>query len=281
MPRFDPRDKVAAVTGAAAGIGRALAIQLARGGCSVALCDVDAEGLRSVRRECEALGVAAPSTTLDVGDGEAVSSWANEVASSLGAVHFVFNNAGTTLVSRARNLSVEEFEWLMGVNFWGVVHGTLAFLPHLEASGGGHIVNVSSAFGLIGNPGQSAYSASKFAVRGFTEALSMELVEEGSPVRAHVVHPGAVSTSFAREASFGTKEKPERSREEMVASFEKMARTSADEAARVILTGVARNNPRIMVGLDARGISLLQRLFPKTYQRIARPGIARRGLQQV
>jgi butyryl-CoA dehydrogenase len=210
-----------------------------------------------------------------------VFSWADEVVSSLDAVHFVFNNAGATLVSRVRNLSRGELEWLMGVNFWGVVHGTMAFLPHLEVSGGGHIINISSAFGLIGNPGQSSYSASKFAVRGFTESLSMELEAEGSPVRAHVVHPGAVRTGIAKNARFGAKEKLESPRGDMVAAFEAIARTSPEQAASTILKGVARNSPRIIVGLDARAISLLQRLFPKTYQRIARPGIKRRGLQQV
>lgn len=281
MARLDTQDKVAAVTGAAAGIGRALAIQLAKRGCAVALCDVDSEGLRVVRTECEDLGVRAISTTLDVAERKAVFAWADEVVSSLGAAHFVFNNAGTTLLSRVRNLSTEELEWLMGVNFWGVVHGTLAFLPHIEHCGGGHIVNVSSAFGLIGNPGQSAYSASKFAVRGFTEAVSMELVAEGSPVRAHVVHPGAVSTDIAVNARFGAAEEPGQSHEKMVAAFQKMARTKAEDAAEVILKGVARNSPRIIVGLDARAISLLQRLFPKTYQWIARPGIKRRGFHQV
>lgn len=281
MAGLATQDKVAVVTGAAGGIGRALATLLARQGCSVALCDIDEDGLSVTRAECEALGVQAVSAKLDVARREAVLSWADEILSSLGAVHFLFNNAGTTLVSRVRNLSADEFEWLMGVNFWGVVHGTLAFLPHIEGSGGGHIVNVSSAFGLIGNPGQSAYSASKFAVRGFTEALSMELVAEGSPVRAHVVHPGAIATNIARDARLGAGESPERERDEMVAAFEKMARTSAERAAQAILRGVARGSPRIMVGLDARGISLLQRLFPKKYQRIIQPGIKRRGLQQV
>ena len=208
-------------------------------------------------------------------------SWAEDVHSTFAAAHFVLNNAGTTVVARVRNLSEEELVWLMGVNFWGVVNGTQAFLPILERSGGGHIVNLSSAFGLIGNPGQSAYSASKFAVRGFTEALSMELVAEGSPVRAHVVHPGAVLTDIARNAKFGVRESSETEREVMVDAFERIARTSAERAARTILDGVARNSPRIMVGADARGISALQRLFPKTYQRIARPGIKRRGLHQV
>ena len=277
----DLRDKVAAVTGAGDGIGRALAKQLASEGCNVALCDVNETALEATRVACQQSGVEATARVLDVSQADGVFAWADEVVHEHGGVHLVFNNAGTTLVATARNIDLEEFRWLMGINFWGVVYGTKAFLPHLDASGGGHIVNISSAFGLIGNPGQSAYTASKFAVRGFTEALSIELGVEGSSVRAHVVFPGGTATAIARNARMGKRQAPDRRPEEMHAEFDRMARTTADEAARTIIAGVRKGKRRIVVGLDARGISALQRLFPKGYQRMVERGARRRGLSQV
>lgn len=275
------KGRVAAVTGAGGGLGRALAFELARRGCALALCDLDSSALESTRRECEALGVETTARTLDVSDRAGVYAWADEVVAEHGRVDLVINNAGATVVATARNLTLTELEWLMGVNFWGVVHGTKAFLPHLEASGSGHVVNISSAFGLIGYPGQAAYSASKFAVRGFTEALAMELHVEGVPVQAHVVHPGGVATGIARNARMGSHEPERRPREAMNAEFDRMARTSAEAAARTIVDGVCRGKPRILVGADARGISLMQRLLPGAYQRLVRFGSKRRGLGQV
>jgi NAD(P)-dependent dehydrogenase (short-subunit alcohol dehydrogenase family) len=277
----DLRGAVAVVTGAGSGIGRALATHLAASGCQVAACDVDAAGLEATRAACQDLGATASSRVLDVSEAVPVFDWAQEVVSRHGAPHFVFNNAGAALLATVRNLALEEFQWLMGVNFWGVVHGTQAFLPRLEAAGRGHIVNISSAFGLIANPGQSAYTASKFAVRGFTEALSIELRVEGSPVRAHVVHPGGVATSIARNARLGRNQAPDRPRDEMLTEFDRIARTTADEAARTIVAGVLRGRRRILVGMDARAISALQRLLPSGYQRLVELGVRRRGLTQV
>ncbi len=277
----DLRDKVAAVTGAASGIGRALALHLAGAGCETALCDVDAAGLEETRARCEKLGVRASARVVDVARADEVLAWAEDVVARHGAVHLVLNNAGVTLLSTVRDLELDELEWLMGVNFWGVVHGTKAFLPHLEAAGGGHVVNVSSAFGLIANPGQSAYTASKFAVRGFTEALSIELAVQESPVRAHLVLPGGVATAIARNARLGRGQAPERPREQMLAEFDRMARTPPEKAARAIVEGVLRGNPRIVVGADARVISFLQRLLPRRYQGLVGRGVRRRGLTQV
>ncbi len=277
----DLRNKVAVVTGAADGIGRALATKLAGSGCQVALCDLDEAGLERTRAACAELGATATGRVLDVSQADEVFAWAQEVVAQHGAVHLVFNNAGTTLIATVKNLTLAEFNWLMGINFWGVVHGTKAFLPHLEAAGGGHIVNISSAFGLVGNPGQAAYTASKFAVRGFTEALSIELGVQGSSVRAHVVHPGGIATGIARNARMGSHQVADLPREEMLAEFDRMARTTAEKAARVIIQGVLRGNRRIVVGLDARAISTLQRLLPKSYQRLVEFGARRRGLTQV
>jgi NAD(P)-dependent dehydrogenase (short-subunit alcohol dehydrogenase family) len=277
----DLRERVAVVTGAAGGLGRALAVYLASSGCRVALCDIDGVGLENTRSACEKLGATATGRVLDVSHGDDVFTWAQQVADQHGAVHLVFNNAGTTLVATVKNLTLDEIRWLMGVNFWGVVHGTKAFLPYLEAAGGGHIVNVSSAFGMIGNPGQSAYTVSKFAVRGFTETLSIELGVEGSSVQAHVVHPGGIATGIARNARMGEHQVADLPREEMLAEFDRMARTTADKAARVIVEGVRRGKRRIVVGMDARAISTLQRLLPKSYQRLVEIGVRRRGLTQV
>jgi NAD(P)-dependent dehydrogenase (short-subunit alcohol dehydrogenase family) len=277
----DLEGSVATVTGAASGIGRALATHLAGRGCQVALCDVDAAGLEATRAACQALGATASARVLDVAQAEPVFAWAQEVVSRHGAPRFVFNNAGAALIATVENLALEEFQWLMGVNFWGVVHGTQAFLPHLVAAGRGHIVNLSSVFGLIANPGQAAYAASKFAVRGFTETLSLELRVAKSPVRAHVVHPGGVATAIARNARLGRNQAPERSRQEMLAAFDRLARTTPDAAARTIVAGVLRGKPRILVGMDARVISALQRLLPGAYQRLVERGARRRGLTQV
>ncbi len=167
--------KVAAITGAGSGIGRELALQLARSGCHLALCDVEEEGLAGTVGMVREAGVRVTGAKVDVADREAVHGWADAVVGDHGRVNLVFNNAGVILGSTIEGGGYEDFEWLFGVNFWGVVHGTRAFLPHLRASGEGHVVNVSSVFALIGIPGQGAYGASKAAVRGFTEALRMEL----------------------------------------------------------------------------------------------------------
>ncbi len=261
------RDRVAAVTGAASGIGRALALALADEGCHVALSDVDAAGLEPVRAEAERRGVRATARRVDVADREAVFAWADAVAAEHGRVNLVFNNAGVALGATLRNVTFEEFEWLMAIDFWGVVYGTRAFLPHLERAGEGHVVNVSSVFGLIGFPGNGTYCAAKFAVRGFTETLREELALEGSSVTASCVHPGGIKTSIARNSRLGQNEPELRDRETLAAEFERMARTTPERAAQVILAGVRRNRSRILIGPDARLLHGLLRLFPVAYQR--------------
>ena len=194
---------------------------------------------------------------------------AERVAGHFGAVHLVINNAGVALGATVERMTYEDFEWLMGINFWGVVYGTKAFLPHLKAAGEGHIVNVSSVFGLIGVPTQSAYNAAKFAVRGFTESLRQELEMEGGKVSCTSVHPGGIKTNIARNARMAEGMEhitgdPEKARRD----FEKMFRTTPDEAARTILKGVRGNKRRVLIGSDARAIDSMQRLMPTAYQRI-------------
>ncbi|MDR3417414.1 MAG: SDR family NAD(P)-dependent oxidoreductase [Nevskia sp.] len=263
-------NKVAAITGAGSGMGRSLAVQLARGKCEVALSDVNEAGLAETVRLASQYGVKVTSKKVDVADRAAVYAWAEEVARDHGRVNLIFNNAGVALGATVDGVSYEDFEWIVGINFWGVVYGTKAFLPHLKASGDGHIINTSSVFGLMGVPSQSAYNATKFAVRGFTEALRQELELAGVPVSATSVHPGGIKTNIAKAArmtasirDIGLDDK--RSSEK----FEKMFITTADRAAAIILKAVRCNKRRVLVGPDAHAIDLMVRLFPSGYQRIA------------
>lgn len=263
------KDKVAVITGAGSGIGRALAGQLAAQGAKLALSDVNEAGLRET---VEALGLDSErvmSKVFDVADRDAVYTFADEVMAHFDAVHLVINNAGVALGASVEEMSYEDFEWLMGINFWGVVYGTKAFLPHLKAAGEGHIVNVSSVFGLIGVPTQSAYNAAKFAVRGFTESLRQELEIENGGVSCTTVHPGGIKTNIARNARMGAGvEKITGDVDKARRDFEKMFRTTPEEASQTILKGVKGNKRRVLIGSDARAIDSMQRLMPTAYQRI-------------
>lgn len=265
-------NKVAAITGAGSGIGRALAVALAAKGCHLALSDVDEAGLEETERQTAALGVRVTSEVVDVANREAMYAWADQVASEHGRVNLIFNNAGVAVASTVEKMSYGDFEWLMGVNFWGVVHGTKAFLPHLKASGEGHIINVSSVFGLAGIPSQSAYNSAKFAVRGFTESLRQELDMLGYGVSASCVHPGGIKTRIAKSArmnesigDLGLGSPDTETREK----FERSFITTAQRAAGTILSGVQRDQRRILVGPDARVYDWLVRLLPTAYQRVA------------
>ncbi|HXK23094.1 MAG TPA: SDR family NAD(P)-dependent oxidoreductase [Myxococcota bacterium] len=270
------RGWVAAVTGSASGIGRALAHELARQGCELALSDVDTAGLEQTRAALSAAGTKVSAARVDVADRGAVFEWADEVATQHGRVNLIANNAGVAFGATIRNMTLDELDWLMGINFRGVVHGTKAFLPHLTRAGAGHIVNISSLFGLIGFPGQGAYNAAKFAVRGFSECLAMELAIEKSPIGVTCVHPGGIRTAIARNARIGVYEPSDQTREEIAEGFERIARTSAERAAEVIVAGVRRGKRRVLVGPDAHALSLLQRLLPESYQRLVELGAARR-----
>jgi butyryl-CoA dehydrogenase len=258
---------VAAVTGAGSGIGRALALELAARGAHLALCDVDADGLAATARDVAERGAKVAHARVDVADRAAVHDWADAVAREFGSVNLVFNNAGVALSATVEEMSYADLEWLMGINFWGVVHGTKAFLPHLIASGDGHVVNVSSVFGMIAVPSQSAYNAAKFAVRGFTECLREELEVAGHPVSATSIHPGGIKTNIARNARLREGEGAP-ARDEAIAQFDRAARTTPEKAALRILTGVERNERRVLIGADARVIDWVQRLFPSAYQRL-------------
>ena len=271
LERYDGR--VAAVTGAASGIGRALAEELVARGAHIALADVDADGLAETAQRCEGRGVKVTTRVLDVADREAVHDWADEVVAEHGSVNLIVNNAGVTVMATVAELTYDDLEWLMGVNFWGVVHGTKAFLPHLEASGEGHVVNISSVFGLVGIPSQSSYNASKFAVRGFTDALRVELEIAGSCVSATTVHPGGVDTSIVRNARSAT---GDQSPEEL-AEAQRALRTPPTDAATHILDAVLKNRRRTLPGSGAKVFDLVSRLPAAVSQRILVLGGRRRA----
>lgn len=262
--------KVAVVTGAGSGIGRQLALGLARRGARLALADVDDLGLGETTDHAKALGADVHTAHLDVGDRAAVRAYAATVAEHYGLVHQVYNNAGISGAST----TVLESDWsaydrVLSVNLGGVIHGTKAFLPHLIASGDGHVVNISSLNGIMGQGALSAYSASKFAVRGFTESLRSELITAGHPVQATVVHPGGVKTNIATaaldEARHQGIELSPQQRDRARTYNEKLLTMPADKAATVVLDGVESNRSRILVGTDAKIVDLLVRLLPGRY----------------
>lgn len=271
--------RVAALTGASSGIGRALAQELAGRGAHLALADVDEEGLAETVASCGGAGVKVTCTGLDVADRRAVSAWADQVADEHGRVDLVVNNAGVAVVADVSAMDVGDLEWLMGVNFYGVVYGTKAFLPHLLARGEGHVVNISSVFGLMSVPSQSAYNAAKFAVRGFTDALRMELEIARSGVSCTTVHPGGVRTNIARHARVDEAlVELAGGRQGFVERFERVCMTTPVTAARKILGAVERDQRRVLVGPDAFFVDLVSRLPAGLNQRVLVAGgrLARR-----
>lgn len=266
--------RVAVVTGAGSGIGRALALDLARRGAWLAVSDVDEAGLAETGARLAALGVEHRTDRLDVTDRAAVLAYADDVAGSYGRVNQVYNNAGVAFAGDVLNSDFDDIERVVAIDFWGVVNGTKAFLPHLIAARDGHVVNISSLFGLLSVPGQSAYNAAKAAVRGFTEALRQEMLVARHPVRVTCVHPGGVKTAIARNAAHAGGGVDEAA----VARFERTAlRMSPTDAAHVILTGVGRDRARVLVGLDAKALDLLVRIAGSGYQGIIARAARRLG----
>ena len=285
------RDHVAAITGAGSGMGRELAIHLAQMGCHVALSDINPEQLAQTKELLVGYDVKVTMTVLDVSDNKAVQAWADSVMSNHGKVNFIFNNAGVALYSSVEGSSIDELEWVMDINFWGVVYGTKAFLPLIknsvklsetsssaaksdnksrQFSEHGHIVNISSLFGLTAQPSQSAYNSSKFAVRGFTESLRQELDIQRCGVSATCIHPGGIKTNIANSArgNDSISDLGMRSGSKAISSFNKFLKFNASEAAWVILHAAATNQPRCLIGNDAKMIDAVQRVFPSSYSKI-------------
>jgi len=266
------RGKVAVVTGAGSGIGRQLAFELARRGARLALSDVDEDGLAATAERARALGAELHTARVDVADRAAVLAYAGAVADRFGVVHQVYNNAGVAGGGTVLDSDWSEYDRILGVNLFGVLHGTKAFLPHLVASGDGHVVNVSSLNGIMAQASINAYSASKFAVRGFTEALRSEMLIAGHPVQVTVVHPGGVRTNIATAALELARERGELTAEDEARTRtynEKLLRMPPEQAARIVVDGVEAGKPRVLVGNDAKAVDLLVRLLPRTYPRLA------------
>ncbi|MGW6824120.1 SDR family NAD(P)-dependent oxidoreductase [Streptomyces sp. NPDC055005] len=256
--------KVVVVTGAGSGIGRALALRLADLGVDLALCDIDVDGAEATAVRCEAKGVGVKVDRLDVTEREAVLAYADEVRAHFGRVNQIYNNAGVAFYGEVARESFKDIERVLDVNFWGVVNMTKAFLPHLIESGDGHVVNVSSLFGLITYPGQSAYNASKFAVRGFTECLRQEMLLARHPVRVTCVHPGGIKTAVARNATAAAG----LDAAGIARAFDRrLALHSPEMAAETIVEGVARGRARVLVGAEAKALDLLGRVSPTGSQR--------------
>lgn len=257
-------DKVAVITGAGSGIGRALAVDLAGHGARLAISDIDVAGLQATAGQCRAGGAEVKVDRLDVTERDDMLAYAADVRAHFGTVNQIYNNAGITYYGPVEREQFKDIERVMDVNFWGVVNGTKAFLPHLIESGDGHVINISSLFGLITFPGQSAYNASKFAVRGFTEALRQEMLIAALPVRVSCVHPGGIKTSVARNATVADGFDPE----SLATVFDqRMALHTPEMAARTIIRGVRRRRARILIGAEAKALDRLARLAPSGSQR--------------
>jgi len=264
--------KVAVVTGAGSGIGQALAIALGRSGAHVAISDVDTEGLATTEERLKAIGVHVKSDRLDVTEREAFLLYADAVADHFGKVNQIYNNAGIAYVGDVEVTAFKDIERVMDVDFWGVVNGTKAFLPHLIKSGDGHVVNVSSIFGLFGVPGQAAYNSAKFAVRGFTEALNQEMTMAGHPVAVTTVHPGGIKTAIMRNstAADGVDSNS------LTEFFDtKLTMTTPDKAAKVILNGVRKKKARVLIGPDAIALDMIVRIAGPRYQGLFSTAIAK------
>jgi short-subunit dehydrogenase len=260
------RGAAAALTGAASGIGRALALELAARGCDLALADRDEAGLRTVAAEIgRAHSRKVTVHRVDVGEASEIEAFAQAAVASHPGLNIVVNNAGVALLGQFHEVDQAQMDWLMKINFWGVVHSTRAFLPHLARKPEAHIVNLSSIFGIIAPPGQAAYAAAKFAVRGFSESLRHELQMAASPVKLSVVHPGGVATSIVRNSRTGAGVTDNERRAQAIERFDSVAKTTPTAAALRIIKGIENNEPRILIGNDARFMDLLQRFRPASY----------------
>ena len=259
----------AALTGAASGIGRALALELAARGCDLALADRDEAGLQAVAAEiAKAHQRKVTVHRVDVGAPEQIAEFADAAGAAHPALNIVINNAGVALLGQFGEIEQAQMEWLFNINFWGTVHGTRAFLPLLSRQRAAHIVNISSIFGIVAPPGQTAYCAAKFAVRGFSESLRHELAVAGSPVKLTVVHPGGVATNIVRNSRTGVGVTDNARRVQSIERFDAIARTAPPAAAQRIIAGIEKNEPRVLIGNDARFMDLLQRFRPGTYWKV-------------
>ncbi len=260
-------NKVAAITGAGSGMGRALAESLANRGCHLAISDVDEEGLLATVEKLNAnTSVKVTSHVVNVAIRQQVEQFAKDTVAEHGKVNMIFNNAGVSLTDTVEHMGYEDFEWLMNINFWGVVYGSKAFLPYFHEVDEAHIINTSSIFGVIAVPSQSAYNASKFAVRGFTYSMRQEHLETN--VGVSCVQPGGVKTNIVKSSRYVSPDNTAPTKEEFITRFEEMANLTSEQAAEQILRGVLANKAQILVGRDAKTAAIIERIAPVGYQRI-------------
>jgi short-subunit dehydrogenase len=270
------RGAAAAVTGAGSGIGRALAIELAARGCDLALADRDEAGVQSVAAEIGRTGTQKVSVhRVDVSEPNQIAEFAQAAIKTHPGLNILVNNAGVALLGQFHEIDQAQMDWLMNINFWGVVHSTRAFLPHFATRSEAHIVNISSIFGIIAPPGNTAYSAAKFAVRGFSESLRHELQMASSPIRLSVVHPGGVLTNIVRNSRAGSLVTDNERRAQTIERFDAIAQTTPKDAALTIIKGIEKNRPRILIGGDARFMDIIQRFRPVTYWTVLARRIAK------
>lgn len=263
--------RVAVVTGAGSGIGRATSLLLADHGCRLAIADVNQAGLDETARLLREKGASVSVHQVDVSDRARVEAFAGEVVKEHGAVHILINNAGVSVNAKFQDHSLEDFEWLMGINFWGVVYGCKFFLPHMLRADEAHIVNISSVFGLVGVPQQSSYCASKFAVRGFSESLRADL--KGTNVGITTVHPGGIATNIAAASRVAGDERVKAAHARAVKMFRKMMPPS--EAARQIVEGITEKRTRVLITRESHVLDLAKRLAPVASNRLIDWGFKR------
>ena len=260
------KDKICVITGAASGIGAACAKAMAAQGAVIIGCDLRMDMLKEVAEEIKAAGGKMDTHQLDVADRDAVYALAAKVEKKYGAADLVLNNAGVAHGAEVADMTMDNFQWVMDINFWGVVHGSQAFLPQMMKQNSGHIANVSSIFGLVGVPTQSAYNAAKFGVLGFSEALRHEMRDSG--VNVTTIHPGGINTNIVRHARFQQGPDMDAEREEAVQRFQQFTMTQPEGAAKVIINGIRKNKARILIGFDARIVDWARRLLPANYMKL-------------
>jgi len=266
--------KVAAITGAASGIGRMLAVNLAKEGCSVAMADIDEDGLGQTAAMIDGSGIKVTTHVVDVADRDQVYKWADDVVSKHGRVDMIINNAGVGVAETIEDITYDDLEWIMNINLWGVIYGTKAFLPYLKQRSDAHIVNLSSLFGIFTVPNAGAYCTTKYAVRGFTETLAQEL--KHTSVRVSCVHPGGIKTNILKNTRFYKVADSSMDHERAIKNFDRsIAWTSPEKAASIIISGIKKNKSRIMVGPDAYIYDFLKRLFPVGFQWLIGLGVKR------
>lgn len=271
----DLKHKTAAITGAASGIGRETALLLADEGCRLALSDVDEAGLKEIAEILAHKGPGVSTHIVDVADRASMKRFAEEAENHHGGVDIVINNAGVTVFDTIKDGKVEDFEWLMGINLWGVYYGCKYFLPYLSKAKEAAIVNISSIFGFAGIPSQTYYCTSKFAVRGMTEALRLELAVSDPHIHVCCVHPGTIDTNIVHNGRFLGKTMLGETKKELADNFHNLAMTKPSRAARAIVRGIKKKSKRVRIGIDSKLIDFLARMLPVRYPALVLPLLRR------